>query len=81
MQSIHIKSEVEVILNEIQDLYQKHQRIALYKLISQVHPIDMALAFRHLDFVEQPDIFKYIHRYFMYINLFLYRPIVIGDLM
>ena len=62
MQSPQIQSEVEVILNEIQLLYQKQQRIALYKLIYQTHPADMAWVFRYLDLVERQDIFKYIRR-------------------
>ena len=39
MQSPQIQSEVEVILNGIQNLDQKQQRIALYKLIYQTHPV------------------------------------------
>ena len=62
MQSPQIQSEVEVILNGVQHLYQKQQRIALYKLIYKTHPADMAWVFRHLDSVERRDIFKYIRR-------------------
>lgn len=52
MQSPKIQSEFEVILNGIQQLYQQQQRIALYKLIYQTHPADMAWVFRHLVLVE-----------------------------
>ena len=62
MQSPKIQYEVEVILNGILHLYQKQQRIALYTLIYQTHPADMAWVFRHLDLVERRDIFKYIRR-------------------
>ena len=62
MKSPQIQSEVEIILNGIQNLYQKQQRIALYKLIYQTHPADMGWVFRYLALVERRDIFKYIRR-------------------
>lgn len=62
MQNSKIQTEIDVILNGVRSLYRNQQRIALYKLIYQTHPADMAWVFRHLDEVERRDIFKYISR-------------------
>ena len=52
----------KVILDAIRWFYRWNARVTLYKLIQEIHPVDMASIFRYLNSAERRNIFQYKQR-------------------